>query len=261
MKYRKPYSIKKHKKFYQSSWFWLAFLGLSLALGITYLLLFLPNIQITHLEISGNQKVATQDIEALVQKEIDQRIIGFSSKSIFLVNSKTISQKLLAGFPSLESAEVKKGYFSKLTIYITERKPFAIFCKTGSDCFSIDKNGIIFQLTDSSPKNMMVLSHDPADVKKLEFGQTVIAKNIMEGIINIQDDLKKNFQIDIKEIMVSNPLIITTFENWKVYIDPLADINLQIAKMRKLLTDEISPSARKKLQYIYLQYQDRAYFK
>jgi hypothetical protein len=36
---------------------------------------------------------------------------------------------------------------------------------------------------------------------------------------------------------------------------------LQIKKMDALLQTEIPPDARKKLQYIYLQYKDRAYYK
>ena len=69
------------------------------------------------------------------------------------------------------------------------------------------------------------------------------------------------FQIYIKEAFVSNPLILKTSESWKLYVDPDGDIQSQITKMKLLLKDQITPAVRQNLQYIYLQYKDRAYYK
>ncbi len=254
-------SLQKKRKFYQFRLFWIMLLCLVLVATATYLVLFLSSVQISHIEISGNQKVQSQDIEALTQKNINKKILGFSSKSIFLANPSIISESILAEFSSVESAMVQKKYFSGLVIAIKERETFAIFCKIGMDCFSIDTMGVLFEPINNPSKDRLVLSQSGNDAATPHLGQRAVDKHIMDGIVKIQDNLKQSFNIDIKEVMVSNPLIVTTTENWKIYFDPTADIDLQVTKMNSLLKDQISASARKTLQYIYLQYKDRAYFK
>ena len=94
-------------------------------------------------------------------------------------------------------------------------------------------------------------------------GEKVVEKNIMDIINNVKRSLKDNFQIDVKEAIISNPsrLNIETSENWQIYLNTDLESDLQIVKMNLLLRDEIPASGRKGLQYIDLRFKDRAYYK
>ncbi len=264
-KTQKLRNLRKKKRFYQFWLFWFMIFLIAIIGVSAYLVLFFPKVQILHIEILGNEKVGSQDIENLVLNNVNKNILGTSSKSIFLVNSDEVKKNILIKFPVAEDVRVQKKYFSGLTIIMQERKPFSTFCQTArvgdikNECFLIDKNGVIFEKFNDSTENGMIITSK--DSKEVFIGENVVSNNIMDSIIKIHTNLKQNFSIDIKEALVSNPLIFTTFENWKIYFDPNADINLQIAKMNLLLKNEVSATARKNLQYIYLQYKDRAYFK
>ena len=118
---------------------------------------------------------------------------------------------------------------------------------------------MVFEETNTDTDMMTITKEQTNDA--ISTGENAIEKNIMDGIYKVQKNLKNNFQVDVKEAFVSNPLVFTTAENWKIYFDPKFDIDSQIIKMNALLKDQITPEARKKLQYIYLQYKDRAYYK
>ena len=242
--------------------FWIGF-GAVVFLGASfYFYFFFPNFQVQILQISGNQKIQTIQIEDLAWQRIDKKLLGLPYKSIFTINTQTIKKALLTGFPILENVDIQKSYFDKIIIQVTEREPFAVFCpnQAVSDCFTIDKNGVIYENMQNPADGNFILRQNIGQTV-LQTGQHLIDKNSMDGIFKIRSNLKNSFQVDLKEALVSNPLIVTTAENWKIYFNPEADINLQIMKMNALLNDEISLAARKNLEYIYLQYKDRAYYK
>jgi len=81
-------------------------------------------------------------------------------------------------------------------------------------------------------------------------------------ILQIQGNLKDNFQINVKEAAISLPerLNIKTSENWQIYFNLESDINLQITKLNLPLKEEISPEKRENLEYIDVRF-SRAYYK
>ncbi len=252
-------SLRKRRKFYQFRSFWVLLLCLVLGGVVAYFALFFSKVQVRQVEITGNQKVATQDVETLAWKNINNSILWFSTQSIFLEDPNALKANMLEQFPQIEDVKIQKKYFSSISIAITERQPFALFCELPANCFSIDKNGIIFEKTPPTPDSLIITSgHDQLELFE---GKHVIETKTIQAIAEVKDSLKQHFNIDLKEALAANPLVFKTSEQWKAYFDPAADIGLQITKMNLLLKDDIPESARKKLQYIYLQYKDRAYYK
>jgi len=241
------------------------FLFLFIAVMILYFILFFSKFQVQKVDILGDEKNKSQDIKNLVWLDINKKIFSLgvfdiSTKSIFMVDSKKIVKDILDKFPSIEDVKVQKKMPDKIVLNVKERKPFAIFCQS-DNCFFIDESGVIFEpLHNNIIKDMTIIQKD-LDGKELFVGKNVIEKNIIDTIYKVQKDLKDNFQIDIKEVFVSNYLIFKTSENWQIYFNSNSDVDLQITKMNILLRDEIPVSVRKNIQYIYLQYKDRAYYK
>jgi cell division septal protein FtsQ len=258
--------LKPKKHFFQKIWFWLLFFIIILIALAVYGMFFYPTLQVSHIEISGNQNVATQDIENAAWSKVTSTFFSFKgisigSRNIFMLNTHAISAEILKTFPQIASARVQPQFPDSISINISERGPVGAWCSNDNvpQCFLIDNTGVAFKLLDSVFDGMIILK-DPEN-KTMTLGQQAVPENVVHAIDAIEDSLNNNFQINIKEVLVSNPLIITTSENWQAYFDPNSDISNQITKMNLLLKDRIPAPSRKTLQYIYLQYQDRAYYK
>ncbi len=254
--------LRKRKKFYQTKLFWLFLLIIAVVSTSLYFLLFFPKIQVENIQISGNERVQAQDIEdaawPIINKEIfSAGIFNISSKSIFTVDIQDLVKSILEKFPEIEDITVQKEFPHIIILKIKERKPFAAFC--AASCFLIDSQGVIFQSIDAVPDGTILIKKDSN--QDISLGQNAVNKSTMDNIAKVQSNLKNNFQIDIKEVVASDTVIMKTSEGWKAYFDPAGDIKMQIDKLDTLLKNEISPANRKNLQYIYLQYKDKVYYK
>ena len=57
---------------------------------------------------------------------------------------RAINQSLIEKFPRLKSVDLNLGEQQRLLITVDERKPFALYCESTSDCFFLDEDGLIF---------------------------------------------------------------------------------------------------------------------
>jgi len=251
--------LKKKKRFFQNPIFWWLMLFAILIFGAVYVLLFMPSFQVEKINILGNEKIKNHDLEAITTKDINKKIFGIFYKSIFMVNPSLITKHLLAALPGVENAAVQKSLPQTITVRIKERVAYATFCQQENTCFLIDANGIIFEPLEHTADGQMVIKVS-SDATFL-LGQQAVAKDIMDSIVKIQENLKNNAKVDSSKVLVGNPLVVTTGESWRIYFNPASDIDLQITKMNLLLNGEIPVATRTKLQYIYLQYKDRVYYK
>lgn len=264
----KIHKLKKPKnKIIKRRVFLAAVLLLSAVLIVFYFLIFSSRFQIKEIEISGNQKIQSGDLQSFIFSRLARVFIAvpvlkIESRSVFLIDYKKLKTDVLSNFPAIEEAKISRKSFTELTAEIREREPVGIFCISPSECFSIDKNGVIFEQL-SNIAGGMILIKNPQDAKEAVAGDKVIAENVIKAILNIEKNLKNNFKINIEEALVSNPLRIDikTAEKWQIYFNLESDMDLQIAKMNLLLSNEISPDSRKNLKYIDLRFKDKAYYK
>ncbi len=270
MSYRKKHinpkikRLKPKQPFFKKPLFWVIFVIIIVAVTL-YFLLFFPKLQVENINVSGNDKVQTADILAFVKQNYNTKLFGFMgvnmlSRSIFMLNTDKLSNNILVNFPDIAEANIQKQFPQTINLNIKERTPFGVFCSSDDKCFLIDNNGVIFENLNNVPDSYLLLQNEPS-AQDFTDGQSVVDRNIIEIISKVQKSLEDNFQIDTKKVFLSNPIIFKTSENWQIYFDPNSDIDLQISKMDSLLKNDISPQDRKTLQYIYLQYKDKAYYK
>jgi len=256
-------NLRPKQIFFKKPLFWVIFTGIVL-LAILYFALFWQKLQIQEIQILGNEKIQTEEIKNIAQTQISRKLFNaglfsVSSKSILTLDKKGLTQNIFTLFPGIKEVVVEKKYPQSVILTVKERKPFAAFCQSLEECFLMDEEGVIFEVLQYIPEGMFIISS--TDDKEIALGQTVIEKNIIKSVAKIKEDLENNFQLGIGEVLVSSPLIVKTSENWRIYFDKDLDMNAQIAKMNALLKDEIPQGTRKNLEYIYLQYKDRAYYK
>lgn len=257
--YKKPYRIKKKKSIFRNRFFWIAILVLIIFGGIFYLVCFSSTFQVKDTEISGNQKIQTQDIENLIKEKINKKLLFFPQKSIFLVDSNEIVESLSEKFLQADSVILKRRLPATLIVEIQERLPLGVWCQ-GENCFYIDREGIIFE---ENPSKTEFIIKSQEQRTQAFLGEKVIEKDILESIFEIQRKLKENLKIDIKEIIIlaKERINAETSEGWEIYFDPTGDINWQLTKLSLVLEKEIPPERRKDLEYIELRFGNFAPYK
>mgnify|MGYP001563500865 CR=1 FL=1 len=257
--------LRKKRGILKNPWFWIILLFLTFGGLFFYAVFFWGKIQISKVEVLGANRVQPPDIESVVLKSIDKKMISagllnVSSKSFFIADAKKISEGILSNFPDVENADVFKKFPNGISLTIKEREPFAVFLGSEEKYFLMDRNGVIFNELEKAPDDMALIRGGDYNNKK-SLGQEVVSKKTAEMIYKVENSLKDNFQVEVLEIEADDIIMFKTSENWRIYLDPNSDAELQIAKMNSLLNDEIKPEKRKKLEYIYLQYGARAYYK
>lgn len=258
----KRHRLRKRKRFYQSLSFWTVVLASITGLMLFYFILFSPKFQVVNVTISSNEKADTKSIENLVWSHVNKKIIAIGpwsvfSKSIFIINKHKLTSNTLDNFPVIDEVTIDKKMPNTIHVRVQERKPFAVFCD--AQCFFMDKNGIIFEKLFVIPEEFFTIYENTGN--SLSLGSTAVNKNLVDAIDKIKKTLMNNFQVKAVEASLDDLLVVKTDEGWNAYFDPARDLDFQIDKMSHLLKDEIPSQERKNIQYIYLQYKDKAYYK
>lgn len=264
----KVHRIMPRRSIFRRLWFWITILLLIIISAIAYFALFYSGFQLENVAIFGNANVKTQDLQTIVFEYATTGLINFwnikiTSRSVFLINEEKISNDILKRFIIIGQAKVNKILPQTIILDIAERETLGVFCSNTEQCFLIDGNGITFakinpELLDAN----YPIVRQSIENNQIFTGEEVVAQNIISAISKIQKSLKDNFQIDLKEALITSPvrLNITTNENWQIYFDLSSgsDIGSQLTKLGLLLNGGISADDRKNLRYIDLRPKDRA---
>jgi len=257
-RYKKSYRIKKKKsvlRIFKSKIFWLVFLFLVVSGTIFYFVVFSSFFQIKEIKISGNIKVSVEDLRNNIAEQIDKRIIFFNTKSIFLANLKKINKMLLEKFPQIAKVDLDRKLPDSLMVQIEERKPVAVLCN--SECFFIDKNGVVFEKISEIPLEMLIIKAENID-KELNFlkGAKLLEKEQLNQILKINSKLKDDLKIPVERILTISKKRINakTSEGWEIYFNPEKDLEWQLTELSILLKERIPLEKRRNIEYIDLRF-------
>jgi len=275
MRYRQKH-IKRHLKnrpktpFYKKAVFWWLLLFTAILCSAVYLFLFLPNLQIAQIYVSGANRANVQAIEDIGWQYVTKNFMkvgdwALVSKSIFLADTQEIKNEVLNSDAVIEDVVIEKKWPAKIDIKIKERDKVAVFCQ-GERCFYIDANGVIFDELPAKPESgFIVRQSQDYETADISLGTAAVRDDLMASIYQIEKNLKDNFQINLTEALISTPtrLNIITGEGWQIFFNTGqgADMSNQLTKLDLLLKQEISSQTRQALEYIDLRFEGRAYYK
>ena len=250
-KYRKPYRVKKKKSIFRNRFFWLGILILIIFGGFFYLICFSSFFQIEKVIITGEEKVSTEDLKLLIEKKLENKILFFKTKSIFLVNLSKIKKDILNNFPKAAKVEISREFPDALRIIVVERFGIATWCQKDR-CFLLDKEGIIFE--EGMGVNLIKMV-DEKNPTLSNLGEKVIEKDYLEEILEAQRKFRGELKVESQEFIVfSNRFNAKTQEGWEIYFSPKEDLDWQLTKLKVVLEEEIPPENRRNLEYIELRF-------
>lgn len=263
----KSQGFKKYNKFkpkrkrfsLKNRFLWSIILFLIAFLIIFYLICFYSFFQVKGIEITGNQKVSTDEIRNLTELNFPRKILFFHSKSILLIDPKKNEGEILKQFPQIGAVYLERDLPEKLIISIEERKPAAIFEK-GEELFFIDGEGVIFEKV--SEKNNWLIVKNPSFEKEPKLGEEAVDKEKMSQILKIQSGLKEsNIEIISTEVVSRQRINAKTSEGWEAYFNSQDDVSNQVFNLNLVLKEKISPEERRNLEYVDLRFGNQVYYK
>lgn len=257
---RKFYKNKKKKSVFLRPLFWLTFFVLLLAGSSFYSAIFSSFFQIKQIVVSGNAKVASEEIKNIISEQINKKIALFDTKSIFLADLKEIDNAIRKTLPQVYQVYLKRQFPGIIYAKVEERQPVGIWCK-GNDCFSLDKEGVIFEKTETQGE--LIIKSEETE-KQIFLGANVIEKELLESILEIKKELKNIFKLETKEVIIpgnKQRLIVKTNEDWEIYFNEKDDIADQLVNLNLVLKTKIPLEKRGTLQYIDLRFGSKVYFK
>lgn len=259
--FRKPYRVKRKKSIFHNRFFWLAILTIVFIGAIFYFLFFSEFFQVTKIITTGEEKVSKEELELLVENKLENKILFFKTKSIFLIDTKNIKEDILNSFPQIAEVEIRRGFPDALNIIVVERFGLTVWCQA-EQCFLVDTEGVIFEeIFDVDPKVFKIKKL--AQVPELKLGDKVIEKEKLNQILDIKSKLRDNLKISLAALTIISDqrLNAKTMEGWEIYFNPQGDIEWQLTKLRAVLEEEIPSERREDLDYIDLRFGNLAPYK
>ncbi|MBZ9571991.1 FtsQ-type POTRA domain-containing protein [Patescibacteria group bacterium] len=258
-KFRRPYKIKRKKSILKNRFFWLTLLILIISGVIFYFFIFSSFFQVERVIVSGNEKVSKENIKAVVESNLEEKILFFPTKSIFLVNLNKIKKDVLNSFLQIAEIEISRGFPDSLNIIVVERLAIATFCQE-ENCFLLDNKGIIFEKAQLETNLLKI--KDRQNIPLSVLGEKVIEKDYLEKILRIQKNISEELKIEVEELIaLSERLNVKTIESWEIYFDLKGDIAWQLTKLSLVLKEKIPSENRKDLEYIELRFGNLATFR
>ncbi len=257
--YRKPHRFKRKKPIFRNKFFWSGILIFVLISFLFYFLFFSSVLQVKKVILSGEKRASTENLKELVENKLENKVLFIRTKSIFAVNLGEIRRDILNNFPQIAQVEISRGLPDALNILVVERLEVADWCWE-EKCFLLDNQGIIFG--DFSTEKDLIKIRDERDFGGFLLGEQVIEKEDLSKILTIQDQLKSDFKISLKEFLLDEEkLTVLVEDSWEIYFNLQSDIDWQLTKLKAVLEEKIPPEKRKDLEYIELRFGNFAPYK
>jgi cell division septal protein FtsQ len=241
----------------KNKFFWLFTLLVFTFSGLVYLFLFSDFFQIKSIQIKGAVSQKPEEIKNLIEKEITNSLLGFKTKSIFLVKSKKISQVILNKYPEIEYLKIKKVMPFTLDIFIEERKGVGVLCSE-FNCFLFDKNGVIFKEVEKSKIDLLdfIFKLD-LENEDLFLSKKIFDEETIEKVLQTKDYLANNLALKPKESYIypsKKRFDIKLKEGWEIYFSLSNKLDWQLVSLKSVLEKGISPEKKERLKYIDLRF-------
>ncbi len=240
--------IRTHKKNKNNVFlFFLIFLAGALA----YFFLYSPFFKINRVLIIGGGRETIASVKHFTNV--------FAGRNIFLAKINKAKENILKKEKRIESIEIKRKLPKTIVAIIKNRVPVGyVIGKEKS--FLFDKEGVIFQ--EGKGENSLLAVAGAGNIfsvgeKFLDFGKIekmLVAKNRLKKIIAPRKITRF--------ILINNrsDFVAETEDGWKIYFNFKADINKSLTKLRLLLSQVISASELKRIDYIDLRFK-KIYYK
>ncbi len=235
----------------------------ALGVGLWYLSN-LPQIRIQKISVSGSRTLAPEEIQKKVSQAISgTRWYGFPNDNFFLLSSGSLERALEAAFPRVEAVRVNKKFPQGLSIVVTERFFWGIYCQKQEiigPCVYIDRLGVAYEELDAFSGSLAPVIHAP---EAPQLGAAVVSPALRELYERSEEALAGiSAKLVSLEIATATPrdLKLALAEGWHLLVPRDSDPQQWVSVFKTVLDQEIG-SRRSKLEYVDLRFGSKVFYK
>lgn len=242
----------------------LLFLGTS-----GYLLFFSGFLNVSKIEIQGNEIVKSAEVERIIDSKLEGKYLKFLEKNnLLLLSSGGIKNEILSKFRIVKQVIVKKHFPNDIKISISERTPQLILNSAGKD-WMIDEDGKIF---DEAGFDYSYLGQDNFPVifdesnKGLTLGDAAMNEKYISFIADFRkksgDETGIEFDQEIRVPGISSGEIrMKTRDGWLIFLDEGLGADKAKEMLQAVLDNKIAKEERLNLEYIDLRIPNKVFYK
>lgn len=238
----------------------LSFIILAVTTGI---LLLQPFFYISQINITGNNKISRQSLEALINQELEKKKLFFlNNRNYWLTDIQQISKVVEENY-SLNSLRVDKKFPHNLNLTLSEKEGALIY-KVAQKQWLLDDQGKVIQEAGAgdSTKSLPILYFDSASTTP-KINASLVSPATIKFLGYLQEKIPEaaKIAIDYGRIIDAEGRVVhlQTKEGWQIYLDRQNDWDKQINVLTTILNNKLK-NGRDKIRYIDVRYENRAYF-
>lgn len=285
-----PTVEKRKRKFFsrRSIFSMLVLFGIIVVTGGVLYALQASYFQISSIKIVGLISLDELEIRQKLSSYLDGRVAVFlPRKSFFFVSSRDVETHLLDAFPRIAAVSVAKIFPQELSVQISERKLWGIYCndfvmesspdkdtaaqgapipvevKAAEDamCAYVDQEGFAYELAPFSAGSLLIKIHGDGE---LEIPSQVISHGLAIRLAEFSKELKDVLGIDTSGYefsrQISREFRVKTSEGFSLWINRDNDF-AGVVKVLKTVLDEEIKDRRNKLEYADLRFGNKVFYK
>lgn len=267
--YKKKYRRVSVQNRFKTLIFKLVFLFLICVTFIGFF--YIPKFRLKNIVLKNDSSLKSQ-IEGTVKSELSKKkLFALPQDNFFLFNEKSLSNEIKASFPKIKNIYFDREFPDTLVIKFDEKKEAALWCgakESGKEekCYLLDEDGAVIQ------ENINISDYNFNDFNPiLKFkdlridyeNPTPEFKSLIPEFIKFLGNVKNNFQIKTKEILVYNAKYEIYFnEGWFTVLDSETNFELAFDNLKLILEQKMkTKEERKNLEYIDLRLENKVFLK
>lgn len=215
---------------------------------------------ISNINVLGNSSVEVDEIKSLVTAHLAGFYFKLLPKSDFLLlKREQIVRDLLTAIPRLSYAAVTLSSIKDLEVEVTERKPYALYCK--GECYFMDEYGFVFAPAPSFSEGVYLIFESEPVI------ESPIGKSFLEPELFAKVD---GFVTNLKDLGFFPKKLIKTGEEYVLEVQNKTQVRWRESQhLAKLFSDlgsfmqssKLKPSDIDSLSYMDLRFENKIFFK
>jgi hypothetical protein len=274
---------KKRKKFLWKAG--LTLLSIFLFLGGVTGFFYVSKFRINDISVEGANVLDEEQIREEIVKLLKRKFLKIIPRdNIFILSKSEIAAKLIETFPALKSIAIGRDFPQKISFFLEERKPEALWClgqvstNTISDliprslgeagCAFVDENGFIFQPAPIFSGAIFPVFYDerqpsasPSGELSIGIGKEMIAKSEFQKLLSFNKILGKN-NMEVAKIILKDGWQYEIYlkESWYILLNDKNESNLSFSNLQLVLDGTIKEK-RPTLEYVDLRSGNKVFYK
>jgi len=217
-------------------------------------------LQIKSVEVSGNQDISKDAIERSARENLlGNRLLFIPKSNFFIFSSKSLEQKILENFPRTEMVEVSKNLDGVIQIKIIERQKDFIWCRGESDCFVMDKNGLVFAPAGSEEILGKIIFK--GNIYGEPVYQNFALEDDMQNYLNTIETFQ-NAGLRVLTVMAESPnKAVVETDMGNIFLNPEEEMSLSIPNISLLIQEIRSQDPSALFDYIDARFGPKVFYK